>query len=325
QKVMQTIAWEEHPDGEVITGFGFNRSMKNMELLQARCACQGKANAVFTYGTLMRDMPAAPLMDDALWGGHAILKGYAMYDLDLYPGIRQADGEAVQGEIWFVDDATLDALDDYEGEGSLYTRRRVSISTGFGSLAANVYVYNGMPEGEIIRDRWHANPDSYVWYAAYGSNMNAERFKCYLAGGCCQENGNYYPGCSDPSLWTDTYFTEAEGVVYFGNHSPSWDAGVAFYLPTKGQSAVVRLYRIKRSQLHDVMQQEGASDAWYGKMLCLGIAENGESIITLTSAIEHERNAPAPEYIACIRQALITDGGMSEEQADGYLEKCMKG
>ena len=320
-KTLENAAWEEKPEGRRFYSAGHVPEVQNMAVRRMHAAWHGRPNAVFTYGTLMRGQSAEYLMGNAEWGGHACLHGYAMTDLDSFPGISESASETALGEVWFVDDDTLAHLDRYEGEGSLYIRRQVQVENSYGRLDAYAYIDNGMSRGRLLREGWHARDNDDVWYAAYGSNMCAERFACYIQGGFCKDNGRHYAGCSDKTLWTGTYFTEVRGSVCFGNHSSSWGGGVAFYRDSPCGKAVVRLYRIKRSQLHEIQAQEGNSPKWYGKIACLGIGADGAPIFTLTCERKPERAKPTAAYMNVLRRALEEEGGMEKKEVERYLRQ----
>ena len=322
--VCDRAAWEENSTGVYVKSGGFNTDLQNLALRWVNACWHGKPNAVFTYGTLMRGQRADDYMASAIWGGNCYLKGYAMYDLGSFPGIKKKIGECVLGELWFVDDSTLKALDRYEGEGSLYLRKQVTIESAYGPLKANAYIYNHPCSGDVLREKWGAKDSDYVWYAAYGSNLCAERFSCYIQGGTCSANKRYYSGCDDKRLWTDEYFTSVDGHMYFGKESGTWGGGVAFFNRNARGSTIVRLYRITRSQLMGVRAQEGASPEWYGRIECLGVERNGEPIYTLTSESVHKCNKPSDAYLTLIKNALITEGHLSEKDASRYLKGCMR-
>ena len=87
---------------------------------------------------------------------------------------------------------------------------------------------------------------------------------------------------------------------------------------------LVRLYRITRSQLMGVRAQEGTSPEWYGRIECLGTERNGEPIYTLTSETVHKRNQPSDAYLTLIRNALVTEGHLTEKDTSRYLKGCMR-
>lgn len=323
-EVWNRAAWEGNPSGTLFSSGGFNCNLQNLEIRWVLACWQGKPHAVFTYGTLMKGQPAERLMATSVWGGNCLLKDYAMYNLGSFPGIKKQTAECVLGELWFVDDATLTALDRYESEGSLYLRKQVTVRSAYGPLKAAAYIYNHAVTGDVIREKWSSRPDDYVWYAAYGSNLSAERFACYIRGGFCRENSHSYSGCADKSLWTAEYFTSVSGQMYFGKESITWGGGVCFFDASITGSAIVRLYRITRAQLMDVMKQEGPSPAWYGHIQCLGVETNGEPIVTLTSDRLHKRNKPSDAYLQLIRNALMSECKLTAKEADRYLRNCMR-
>lgn len=99
---------------------------------------------VFVYGTLLRGCHNhGYFLGGAEFLGDADLVDYALYNLGSYPGIIPAGGEAVVGELYQVDDKTLARLDRLEGNGWLYTRKKVVARLGEENLNAEVYIWNG--------------------------------------------------------------------------------------------------------------------------------------------------------------------------------------
>ena len=84
----------------------------------------------------------------------------------------------------------------------------------------------------------------------------------------------------------------------------------------------MRLYQICRAQLHEVQAQEGLSPRWYGRLVTLGVHEDGCPIYTFTSEMRQEPNEPSETYINLIRTALIAGCGLTEAEADAYLNTC---
>ena len=163
-------------------------------------------------------------------------------------------------------------LDRYEGEGSLYSRQQVEVTSDKEKITVYAYVYLGSVESAPTKhEMWGINNEDIVWYACYGSNLSEERFLYYLEGGTCPLNGKTYRGCDDASYWKETAYAKVRGEMYFGNSSPSWNhKGVAFFDPNTEGTTYMKLYSIKQSQLLGVQRQEGLSDNWYGRILCLG-------------------------------------------------------
>jgi hypothetical protein len=70
-----------------------------------------------------------------------------------------------------------------------------------------------------------------IWYVAYGSNLNRERFCHYLQGGRPDGVERDYPGCRDTSDELGSFGLLITGGIYFAGRSSSWRAGMAFYDP----------------------------------------------------------------------------------------------
>ncbi len=180
-----------------------------------------------------------------------------------------------------------------------------------------------------------------VWYAAYGSNMSAERLACYLAGGCPPGATRTYPGARDRTLPTDVRPLELAGCVYFAWHSATWGGGIAFYDPDGPGSSVGRAYRLTIGQLSDVLEQEmhrepgvdhdidellaeGATVIGNGRYESLHVVGelDGEPVVTFTSpetmhAADH--NEPAAAYVATMASGLVEGHGWGADRIVEYL------
>lgn len=103
--------------------------------------------------------------------------------------------------------------------------------------------------------------DSLVWYAAYGSNLAAERFLTYVMGGPVpgSPTGKVQDGARDtrrPQAWRPFSFA---GALYFAEQSRQWGGGgVAFVdLSAPRPSRVLgRAWLLTVEQLADVYRQE---------------------------------------------------------------------
>ena len=267
---------------------------------------------LFVYGTLMSGQRASGYLDGCTLLGRYTLPDFAMYDLGSYPGIVPQKGGSVIGEVYQIPAERLPELDAYEGEGNLYHRRTVTvIRRRAQDIKVQAYIY-AHPEdlpAEPMHEPWNSFGSNRVWYAAYGSNLSAERFLHYIE------------GCKDQSAWSDCCLRDFHGGVFFGKESPRWDCGgVAFFDPQLPGETHMRLYKISRAQLDEVQDQEGPG--WYGRLLKLGVHEDGCPIYTITSLYPHPRNAPSDRYLNRIRDALTKECGKAESEADAYLDTC---
>lgn len=96
---------------------------------------------VFVYGTLMKGERAQAYLLNQEFAGEAVLRDYGIYHLGSYPGIKPLAGGTVPGELYLVDRMTLQRMDQYEGEGSLYHRIAVDVESGTEVIRAFAYVY----------------------------------------------------------------------------------------------------------------------------------------------------------------------------------------
>jgi hypothetical protein len=95
-----------------------------------------------------------------------------------------------------------------------------------------------------------------IWYVAYGSNLGAHRFGCYLAGGRPDGGMRTYPGCRDPSPPAATFSLELPGALVFAGESRVWGGGMAFFDPQGSCSVACRAYLLTTEQFADVVAQE---------------------------------------------------------------------
>ncbi len=120
----------------------------------------------------------------------------------------------------------------------------------------------------------------YVWYVAYGSNMNMERFLYYIKGGFYPLIGQSYTGCTDKSDPVDSWPFKIPFERYFGLSYTRWgQGGVAFIDPQVKGSTLGRAYLVTRQQYEEIKRQEGPQ---YNVDIDLGLF-HGNSAMTITS------------------------------------------
>ncbi|MEO5853450.1 MAG: histone deacetylase [Nocardioides sp.] len=164
--------------------------------------------------------------------------------------------------------------------------------------------------------------DDPVWYVAYGSNLSAERLRCYLAGGRPPGARRSYQGCRDPAPPTADVLLRLPGRIVFAGESRVWGGAMAFYDPTADQEVVARGYRITFGQLSDVVSQEARhpvgndltpaqvdGEPWetpshvYESLIRLG-DRDGTPMVSLTSLQELRPAPPSADYLRTILRGL---------------------
>lgn len=176
-----------------------------------------------------------------------------------------------------------------------------------------------------------------LWYVSYGSNLFAERFTCYLAGGRAPGGRWTNPGARDPSPPTGDRRIDLDRALVFGGPSHTWHGGPAFLdLVTPGR-AVGRGWRITHQQFEDLVAQENKLDpgavsisgdllreggvalsgARYGRVVPLEPI-GGEPVVTFTYIDRPHERAPDPRYLDLLRAGL-EEVGLAPGEARAIL------
>lgn len=106
---------------------------------------------------------------------------------------------------------------------------------------------------------FRTNLEDYVWYLGYGSNIQSNRFICYITGGQTIGNIRQYQGCRDKSKPLRRKKIIINHELYFSKASQAWEnGGVAFISTTSNRemTTFARMYLITKQQLCDVAKQE---------------------------------------------------------------------
>ena len=186
-----------------------------------------------------------------------------------------------------------------------------------------------------------------MFYAAYGSNLSAERFACYIGGGTAAGASRALPGARDrrqPESW---HALRLPGRLSFRGHSPTWGGAPAIFEPATltghgGTEVFARAWRLGWDQLEDVMAQENGratipldvesvalvdgtsmlvGPGRYDRLVCVGIHE-GLPVLTFTAPASLELvlpEAPSPAYLAHIITGLRETFGLVDSEVVEYL------
>jgi hypothetical protein len=184
-------------------------------------------------------------------------------------------------------------------------------------------------------------PPPRLWYAAYGSNMSASRFRCYVEGGCPPGAARTYPGCRDRTLPTRDEPITVPGGVYFALESRVWGGGLALYDPDLPGDTPARAYLLTVGQFSDLAAQEmhrepvtdlDLADAIgtgrhqlgpgrYETLVKVG-ERHGYPVLTLTapwSATEVDWAAPAASYLRQLGTGLREAHGWGDTRIATHL------
>lgn len=110
---------------------------------------------LFVYGTLKRgERNYFRLADQEFVGEVTTAAKYRVIDLGPHPGLIRdaANGLAIHGELFAVDDRCLAALDEFEEVPGPFVREQIEIA-GYEVVWA-YYLNKPVPEGAKSGDRW---------------------------------------------------------------------------------------------------------------------------------------------------------------------------
>jgi hypothetical protein len=156
--------------------------------------------------------------------------------------------------------------------------------------------------------------DDLVWYVAYGSNMCAARFQCYLSGGRPSGGSRTYLGCRDTSPPRRDLGIHLPGGLVFAGASGVWGGGMAFFAPRADGQLAGRAYLITVGQLNDVAAQE----TWYETLLPLD-DRDGLPMFTITSLEELEPTPPTAAYLRTVLAGLSETFSWTADERANYL------
>lgn len=168
---------------------------------------------------------------------------------------------------------------------------------------------------------------NYVWYAGYGSNLNKQRFECYIIGGIPKYGNKPNPGCTEKTLPSENHLYLIPHRLYFAlpndkKKTENWcNGGVAFIEPNKEENkdhwTKGRIWKITKEQYEEVWKQEGK--LWYDLPLDLG-GRDGVPIKTIThnSKLSNVLR-PSISYLKTIIVGLKETNNMNDNDIISYL------
>lgn len=185
-----------------------------------------------------------------------------------------------------------------------------------------------------------------IWYAAYGSNIERERFQLYIDGGTHPVTGRVTPGCREQAPPEADRAIELDHPILFARRSKGWEGAIAFLDDRSPGRTLGRAWLVTASQLLDVVAQEcgrepgtvpagplgslsqdrrstsAVPDGWYGRLVWCG-AIDGIPVVTCTAAWDlrtEEPTAPSASYLATIVRGLC-EIGHDPEDVVHYLQE----
>ena len=97
-----------------------------------------------------------------------------------------------------------------------------------------------------------------VWYAVYGTNLNEQRFSCYIKSGNPEGTSKFDVGCRDKTPAVDGGMISIPFQLYFTKSSPKWENKSVGFLNIEVNPSIRTLgrkYLITEEQFKDVFKQ----------------------------------------------------------------------
>jgi gamma-glutamylcyclotransferase (GGCT)/AIG2-like uncharacterized protein YtfP len=111
---------------------------------------------LFVYGTLKSGQPANHHLSGAKLVGPAVTASkYRLYDMGWHPAMVRDDaqGLAVEGEVWDVPADLVPALDEYESVPEGFVRQKIELPAMAGEVQAYLFA-RPVPRGARSGSRW---------------------------------------------------------------------------------------------------------------------------------------------------------------------------
>lgn len=179
--------------------------------------------------------------------------------------------------------------------------------------------------------------DDPVWYVAYGSNLRAARFTCYLAGGRPDGACRTYEGCRDRTPPRRDVAVRLPGGLSFAGASRVWRGGIAFHRPEDPGELAARAYLVSFGQFSDIVAQEArrpvgsdlaldpdgrrrwpAPSGLYESVLHVGDLD-GLPLLLITSLQPLPPTTPSAPYLRAILGGLGETFGWDLDERVRYL------
>jgi gamma-glutamylcyclotransferase (GGCT)/AIG2-like uncharacterized protein YtfP len=266
---------------------------------------------IFVYGTLLKGLERNSALDSSRYLGPALIKA-RLFDLGSYPGVAEGD-EDVIGEIYEVDEQTLNNLDAIEGysesapESSLYLRKPTSarkLADG-SSVDVETYFYSH-PNEKTIKGldyrafRLEKGNEKEQWVIAYGSNISTERINNRF-------KDNFVPLAKDHVKGVLPEFELVFNKQAYGKDSVY--ANIRFKEGAEGCSAVA--WKLTPEQVSVIDHCEGVPTHYL--KVGIPLKPNGQNVRLALCYIAHpdkviEGGWPDPDYGLLIKKGYMEMG-----------------
>lgn len=164
----------------------------------------------------------------------------------------------------------------------------------------------------------YSNED-YVWYACYGSNINYNRFMYYINGDINEKYGTIN-GCVDKSKPIEEKKYIFKCPIYFAGTSKRWGGGMAFLDYENNGLAYGKIYKIKMSQLKEILKQEQRCKLYDIILLVDNVDKLPVFSFTSKHRLNDILNQPSSLYVDVIKEGILKlYSELGSNQVENYL------
>lgn len=108
---------------------------------------------VFVYGTLKHGQSNHHLIKGAEFIGRACtVQPYRMYTTGGYPVVFEEPAYSIAGEVYYVNDIQLKALDRLEGHPNFFIRKQIPVDINWTGIHDTVWMYFGNKDHWVGRE-----------------------------------------------------------------------------------------------------------------------------------------------------------------------------
>jgi hypothetical protein len=183
-----------------------------------------------------------------------------------------------------------------------------------------------------------------IWYAGYGSNLCAERFRCYIEGGIPPGLTRRCRGARDTTRPRADCPLDIPHRLYFAGYAQGWGGAPCFVdtAESPGPPTRARAYLITWGQFEDVVAQENGRPTTqldiepgdlttgfsvrvgagrYENVLCVGRLDEFP-VVTITAPwtmIEAQLGAPSSTYLDVMIAGLRESHALRDDEIVAYL------
>ena len=134
-----------------------------------------------------------------------------------------------------------------------------------------------------------------IWYVSYGSNLDIDRFNCYIFGGTPQWSNRNHIGARIKKDPVKQQFITIPYELYFSKSGKSWqNKAVAFIKSTKneGIKTICKSYLISKDQFIDVFLQENSKNPFQDEIkIDFDLIIKSEEFLAWRGAVHHDQAA----------------------------------